>query len=72
METFFAEVYYEVTSQWTPAALALYWALVNLYVKTLCETTNWLALHKREGALERLIRREVARSAGAEVTTQQV
>lgn len=68
METFFAEVYYEVTSQRTPTALALYWALVNLYVKTLCETTNWLALHNREGALERLIRREVARSEGEEVT----
>lgn len=51
MEEVFADVYYDLLEdQSNTVALAAYTELVDLYLRTLRETTNWLAADARRGA----------------------
>jgi hypothetical protein len=68
MEQFFADVYFEVATTHDEMHLAVYRALLRLYIRVLAETTNWMLLHKSAGGLDRLVRQELRRAAGDKLT----
>ena len=50
MEQVFADVFYDFTERTTTVALNAYIDLVDLYLRVLRETTNWLCADSRHGA----------------------
>lgn len=68
LEQFFADVYYEVASRRSEDAFEVFKLLLQLYIRVLAVTTNWMSLRTNEGVLGKIIRREVARALPDRVT----
>lgn len=69
LEQYFADVYYEVATEKGSDAFDLFVDLLHIYVQVLAHTTNWMALNRRLGDWDRLLRHEVARCDGLTVIT---
>jgi len=60
MESFFADVFYELSSSKTDEARRVFIELVRMYNRVLASTTNWVAANTRLASLGRLLRAEIA------------
>ena len=69
VEQFFADVYYDVATRKGDAdTFDVFIDLLRFYQQVLASTTNWMSGTMRIGSLGRLVRRELERSDGDELT----
>jgi hypothetical protein len=68
LEQFFADVYYEVARSRAGAPFEVFVSLLDLYVRTLEETTNWMGQRRRHGVIGQLLRNELSHAEGDRLT----
>ena len=66
LESFFADVFYEVSSSKSTDPLPVFLELLALYNRVLGQTTNWVAANKKLAGFDKLLRAEMR--AGNQIT----
>lgn len=68
LEQQFADAYYEVARTRDRDVFEVFISLLDLYARVIEETTNWMAGRPRSGVIGRLLRLEIQRAAGNQLT----